>query len=154
LPELARGHCRDCGGPVYWLVTRNDRLIPVEPSTVQDVDDLASAPSPNREGQMLYVFAFARGHRAHFDYCPAYEEEPATPPPPRQPPDDLFTRRAGASPAHLYAELHLLPGAPGEVVRAAYRALCMIHHPDRNGGEGNDKLQRLNVAYEKIMESL
>lgn len=29
--------------------------------------------------------------------------------------------------------LHVAPGAPIEVITAAYRALAKLHHPDRNG---------------------
>jgi len=48
-----------------------------------------------------------------------------------------------------YAILHLLPGAPLEVVRASYKALSKIHHPD-HGGDG-EVMTRVNVAYKAIM---
>jgi hypothetical protein len=32
-----------------------------------------------------------------------------------------------------YEVLHLLPSAPHEVVKAAYKALAFLHHPDRGG---------------------
>lgn len=35
--------------------------------------------------------------------------------------------------AQTYAVLHLLPSAPPPVVKAAYRALARLHHPDTGG---------------------
>ncbi len=40
------------------------------------------------------------------------------------------TRKPEADP---FAALHLLPSAPVEVVKAAYKALAVIHHPDKGG---------------------
>jgi DnaJ-domain-containing protein 1 len=47
-----------------------------------------------------------------------------------------------------YTTLHLLPSAPPEVVKAAYRALAQLHHPDRGGDE--EKMKRVNLAYEAL----
>jgi len=47
--------------------------------------------------------------------------------------------------------LYLLPTAPIEVVKAAYRALALIHHPDRGGDE--EILKEINSAYETITEA-
>ena len=47
-----------------------------------------------------------------------------------------------------YTTLHLLADAPIEVVRAAYKALALLHHPDHGGTV--TKMQALNAAYEKI----
>jgi hypothetical protein len=52
---------------------------------------------------------------------------------------------AGGEP---WATLWLLPGAPLEVVKAAYRALALRHHPDRGGSP--EVMQRLNTAYEAL----
>ena len=51
-----------------------------------------------------------------------------------------------------YATLHLLPTAPVEVVRAAFRALAGLHHPDR-GGDG-EQMRRVNAAYEALARRL
>jgi hypothetical protein len=51
-----------------------------------------------------------------------------------------------------FATLHLLPSAPPEVVKAAYKALAMKHHPDRGGSV--EEMQRVNVAYETITRRL
>ena len=51
-----------------------------------------------------------------------------------------------------YATLHLLPTAPVEVVRAAFRALAGLHHPDR-GGDG-EHMRRVNAAYEALEQRL
>jgi hypothetical protein len=48
----------------------------------------------------------------------------------------------------LCARLHLLPDAPAEVVKAAYKALAQLNHPDKGGDEEAMKL--LNEAYAKL----
>jgi hypothetical protein len=49
-----------------------------------------------------------------------------------------------------YAVLHLLPDAPHEVVKAAYRALAMKYHPDKPDGD-DAKMRELNDAVAEIM---
>jgi hypothetical protein len=44
--------------------------------------------------------------------------------------------------------LHVAPGAPPEVVRAAYLALAKVHHPDLGGDA--EKMKQINAAFEKI----
>lgn len=43
------------------------------------------------------------------------------------------------------AALHLLPGAPGPVVHAAYRALALLCHPDKGGS--HERMVEINNAY-------
>jgi DnaJ-domain-containing protein 1 len=52
-----------------------------------------------------------------------------------------------------FTALHLLPTAPLEVAKAAHKALALIHHPDRAGGDVQ-RMQRINAAFDLIMESL
>ena len=47
-----------------------------------------------------------------------------------------------------YAALHLQPGAPQPVVKAAYRALAQVHHPDAGGDTA--VMARINAAYSTI----
>jgi hypothetical protein len=47
--------------------------------------------------------------------------------------------------ADPFATLHLLPSAPVEVVKAAYKALAVIHHPDKGGDA--ERMKALNAAY-------
>jgi len=47
-----------------------------------------------------------------------------------------------------YTTLHLLSSAPPEVVKAAYRALAVLNHPDK-GGDTN-AMQRINDAYRRL----
>jgi DnaJ-class molecular chaperone len=47
-----------------------------------------------------------------------------------------------------YAALHLLPTAPPDVVKAAYRALATAHHPDKGGDMV--AMQRINRAYAQL----
>jgi len=48
----------------------------------------------------------------------------------------------------LCARLHLLPDAPPEVIKAAYKTLAIKFHPDHGGDEEAMKL--LNEAYRKL----
>jgi hypothetical protein len=50
--------------------------------------------------------------------------------------------------AELYAALHLLPTAPPELVKSAYRLLASLNHPDHGGDEL--AMKRLNLIYEKL----
>jgi len=52
-------------------------------------------------------------------------------------------------PIDPYVTLHLLPSAPPEVVKAAYRALAVLNHPDKGGDE--EKMKRLNEAYGRLL---
>ena len=47
-----------------------------------------------------------------------------------------------------YSALHLLPSAPPVLVKAAYRTLSKLHHPDRGGSLG--AMQRVNKAYDDL----
>jgi hypothetical protein len=47
-----------------------------------------------------------------------------------------------------FATLHLLPDAPPEVVKASYKALAKIYHPDVRGDSA--KMVEINRAYETI----
>jgi hypothetical protein len=60
---------------------------------------------------------------------------PVTPRPPAAPPND-------------YTLLEILPTARFEVAKAAYRALCLVHHTDRGGD--NAKMVALNAAWERL----
>jgi curved DNA-binding protein CbpA len=48
-----------------------------------------------------------------------------------------------------YDALGVTPEAPDEVIRAAYRALVVKYHPDRNPGDSNAelRLKRVNAAF-------
>jgi hypothetical protein len=60
---------------------------------------------------------------------------------------------APALPAELvaaYRTLHLLPTAPDELVKHAYRVMCKIHHPDKGGT--TPQMQRVNEAYGRLTQ--
>jgi hypothetical protein len=69
-------------------------------------------------------------------------EKTWTPPPPLRHPTS----------ADAYAALFLLPQAPPEVVKAAYRALSLKHHPDRQGDVV--EMQKLNAAYQFLSKQV
>lgn len=49
---------------------------------------------------------------------------------------------------NLYRRLHVQPDAPIEVIRAAYRALIALHHPDAGGD--HEQATRLNEAWQVL----
>jgi hypothetical protein len=52
-----------------------------------------------------------------------------------------------------YAVLHLLPTAPVELVKVAYRTLAKLYHPDTNHEpDAAKRMIRLNRAYEAIVK--
>lgn len=56
---------------------------------------------------------------------------------------------------NLYAVLGLLPTADDKVVKAAYRVLSSIYHPDKNDSPAaNFKMQEINLAYEILGDPL
>jgi len=57
--------------------------------------------------------------------------------------------RTGPTREELFARLFLLPGAPQEVVKAAYRELAKLHHPDKENGD-EEAMKLLNEAYAKL----
>lgn len=64
--------------------------------------------------------------------------KPPPPPPPHQPYVPQWSRT-----------LHVSPDAPEEVIRAAYRALAHLNHPDKGGSA--EKMAALNVAFEQAV---
>lgn len=52
-------------------------------------------------------------------------------------------------PHSLYEELEVSPLACAAVVKAAYRCLVQLHHPDKNPGDARaaERLVRVNHAY-------
>jgi hypothetical protein len=65
-------------------------------------------------------------------------EQPSRPPPPQ-------------SIASPFQTLYLLPNAPPEVIKAAYKALAKIHHPDARGN--NEKMIEINRAFEVLTQN-
>jgi hypothetical protein len=51
-----------------------------------------------------------------------------------------------------YSALEIAPHARYEVAKAAYRALCLFHHPDRGGSHAG--MQRLNESWQRICAKL
>lgn len=49
-----------------------------------------------------------------------------------------------------YLKLHVLEDAPIEVVRAAYKALAQIHHPDAGGSA--ERFREVSDAYQAILK--
>lgn len=56
------------------------------------------------------------------------------------------------TPTNSYSTLHLLPNAPPQVVKAAYKALATIHHPDKGGDAF--LMIKINEAYSDLSKKL
>lgn len=56
-------------------------------------------------------------------------------------------------PSAAYAALHLLPSAPPELIRVAFKVLATIHHPDKLTGNA-EEMRKLNAAYETLQQRL
>lgn len=50
-----------------------------------------------------------------------------------------------------YAALYLLPNAPPQLIKAAYRTLAVLYHPDKGGDV--ELMKRINGAYEKLKQT-
>jgi hypothetical protein len=64
-------------------------------------------------------------------------------------PDREWTPPSKPKTSDPYTALWLLPGAPLEVVRAAYKALATLHHPDKPSGD-DEKMKAINRAYQQL----
>jgi DnaJ-domain-containing protein 1 len=83
------------------------------------------------DGWLAYMRA---SHKAAIEWTDGRAEKP---------------RERTPSTADAYAVLYLAPGAPPQVVKAAYRELAKLHHPDTSRGE-TAKMQVINEAYERL----
>jgi hypothetical protein len=63
---------------------------------------------------------------------------------------DGATRAGSSTLAAAYAQLHLLPSAPAQLVQAAHRALIKLHHPDHGGDHAS--AVALNAAMAAIRQ--
>ena len=120
--NLSRSYCKSCGASIVWMKSRNLRWVPVDPNTIDEnqlewiQDEDGKAPR----------FAQNLGHVAHFATCPERNSKARLS-------DDVFRRNGSLETA--YQELQLIEGAHAVVVRAAYRALSMLYHPDTGRGD-------------------
>ena len=49
-----------------------------------------------------------------------------------------------------YSNLYLIESAPMEVVKASYKALAKIYHPDNQSTGNSDKFKLVTESYKKI----
>lgn len=59
-----------------------------------------------------------------------------------------YRRRTTTNNKNAWEQLWLHPGAPQEVIKAAYRAMARLNHPDLGGD--NEIMQQINAAYERL----
>lgn len=72
------------------------------------------------------------------------DDEPGegwTPPPRPKPPKQSKEDEA-------FNALHLQNSAPPELIKAAYRVMALLHHPDKGGDEA--KMKAINAAYKQL----
>jgi hypothetical protein len=65
-----------------------------------------------------------------------------------QPPPRADQSTASATSRTAYATLFVTEDAPPEIIRAAFRTLAKMHHPDQGGDA--DKMTEVNAAYQKL----
>ncbi len=80
--------------------------------------------------------------RRSYDIETEFSSEQANRQPPPPPKQNL------TSP---YQTLYLLPNAPPEVIKASYKALAKIYHPDARGN--HEKMIEINRAFEIITQN-
>jgi hypothetical protein len=134
--------CRYCGVEIFfawhpdWL-----RWFPIEPESITGDEEL------HEDRGVVYE----RYHRRH--RCEKWQEHSRASSssssgsnsyePPRE-------RRAPLRPVRTaHATLFVAPDAPIEVIRAAYKALAMLYHPDLGGDL--ERMVALNRAYEELV---
>ena len=66
-----------------------------------------------------------------------------------QPTKHEHTRAKPRNETTAHATLHLLPSAPPELIRAAFKCLAQLHHPDKPGGD-TEAMQKINEAYRRL----
>lgn len=64
----------------------------------------------------------------------------------------LINFPAQTADSDAWTQLWLVEGAPLEVIRAAYKALALLHHPDKGGDP--EVMTRVNVAYKELLGEL
>lgn len=57
----------------------------------------------------------------------------------------------GGAPTSAFLTLYVTGNAPKEVIKAAYRALAQMHHPD-SGGD-TETMARINAAYQELQKA-
>lgn len=127
--------CKECGAEIFWAVNHRGSWIPLEPWSVDGYED-------NDDGQPLYDPE--AGHEKHFDYCGDGARSRGR------------SRQAAAESGQCNVQqalraLCVTDAAPAQVVKAAYRAMCIVHHPD-HGGSTVD-MQLINAAAEILRKA-
>lgn len=62
-----RTSCKGCGADIYFMKTKNDKLIPVDMKTIDVIDRVAM------DNGRDVLFDSKRGHISHFATCPKAE---------------------------------------------------------------------------------
>jgi hypothetical protein len=112
-----------------------------------------SGPFGDNPFESIFEQFFGTGARTHqhqraqagepFRQRPAGQQQRQAPPPPSAP--------AASGLAANFATLHLAITAPPEVVRAAYKALAVKHHPDKGGSIV--VMQAVNAAMDALKKA-
>ncbi len=140
------GNCRYCGDDIVFAWRPDElRWLPIDPESVSGDETVY------KETSVIYE-SYHRRHRCTHGPFSSRSKRGAAgaaqerKPPPRTPP------RAARSPpprAQAHATLFVTPDAPPEVIRAAYKALAMLYHPDLGGD--SERMVELNRAYETLV---
>lgn len=66
---------------------------------------------------------------------------------------DFFSLFARMTLEEAYRELGVKPGTPLDEIKKRYRQLSLERHPDRNPGQSDEGMKRLNDAWDTIQQS-
>jgi DnaJ domain len=147
-------NCRYCNDEILfaWHADWN-KWVPIEPESITGDEQITE----DERGVM-----YERYHRKHLcqrgkfrssreKWGAAGAASSESKPPPRTPP-----RASKPSPppsrtgSWAHATLFVTSDAPAEVIRAAYKALAMLYHPDLGGDP--ERMVDLNRAYETLTQ--
>ena len=101
--------------------------------------------------KLALVVLFGKSHFDHVDYRslpPGLQIKLVAEMAAKAATQDALQGRASREQADPYSVLHLLPSAPWEVIKAAYKALAGLHHPDHGGSP--EAFRIIQESYEEL----
>ncbi|MDP3768800.1 MAG: J domain-containing protein [Dehalococcoidia bacterium] len=154
--KKAYSGCTQCGGRFYWFrgtqgVSYRVDSDSIDWGSIEWVPEDANYDVPRfqrSKGHVEHACGaedFRARERKERGGRPRGERRTHIPPPPQDRSPPPRSRRPQEDP---FAVLGVLPSAPPDEIRKAYRKLAFTHHPDKGGSE--DRMKRINAAYDAV----
>lgn len=177
MPKTSK--CKYCKENIFWFLTRNGKNIPIQEDsvawgTVEYKDghpyyvvgayephfrhcapraNGARPPSYQKFKPGDYNHEYEHLRAAHNNRGSGFNYEQQQKQEERWQREESQQTEAWTSPATgHYGLLFVMPSAPDSVLRAAFKALTLLYHPDRTGPEGHEKMVALNTAWDWIKQ--